>query len=211
MCGLWEACYVKEVVPPRGWCPFSAWILQCLQQPPLCHSPENGKDQRWCVWIRISLLKIHTLLPWKLQHSLCGICQALRKTRRPLGPGQGPDKMRNAKFINPHDSATCPHIPERFLSLSVSPGTPPGVSAPSGESEFSASRFWSRANFGYGNELRDAFGRLSALSCGHRRGIPPVFGASASSANDPGGFRIADSFANVWGTFQKARGQCWIH
>ena len=40
------------------------------------------------------------------------------KTRRPLGPGQGPDKMQNAKFINPHDSATCPHIPERFLSLS---------------------------------------------------------------------------------------------
>ena len=42
-------------------------------------------------------------------------------TRRPLGPGQGPDKMRNAKFINPHDSATCSHIPERFLSLSLSP------------------------------------------------------------------------------------------
>ena len=40
---------------------------------------------------------------------------------RPLGPGQGPDTMRNAKFINPHDSATCPHIPESFLSLSLSP------------------------------------------------------------------------------------------
>ena len=45
----------------------------------------------------------------------------LTKTRRPLGPGQGPDKARNAKFINPHDSATCPHIPERFLVLSLSP------------------------------------------------------------------------------------------
>ena len=91
------------------------------------------------------------------------------------------------------------------------PGTLPRVSAPSGESEFSASRFWSRAKFGCGNELRDTFGRLSALSCGHRQDIPPVFSASASSANDPGGFRVADSFANVWGTFRKARGQCRRH
>ena len=43
------------------------------------------------------------------------------QTRCPLGPGQGPDKTRNAKFIIPHDSATCPHILERFLSLSLSP------------------------------------------------------------------------------------------
>ena len=91
------------------------------------------------------------------------------------------------------------------------PGTLPHVSARSAESEFSASRFWSRAKFGCGNELRDNLGRLSALSCGHRQDIPPVFSASASSANDPRGFRVADSFGNVWGTFRKAGGQCRRH
>ena len=53
---------------------------------------------------------------------------------------------------------------------------------------FRASGFWSKAKFGCGNELRDNFGRLFALSCGHRQGISLVFKASASSANDPGGF-----------------------
>ena len=90
-------------------------------------------------------------------------------------------------------------------------GTLPRVSAPSGEGGFSASRFWSWTKFGCGNELRDAFGRLSALSCGHRQDILPVFKASASSANDPGGFCIADSFANVSDTFRKVRGQCRRH
>ena len=91
------------------------------------------------------------------------------------------------------------------------PGTLPCVSAPSGEGGFSASRFWPRAKFGCGNELRDAFGRLSALSCGHRQDISSVFKASTSSANNPGGFCIADSFANVPDTFRKVCGQCQRH
>ena len=49
------------------------------------------------------------------------MAEFVHNARRPLGPGQDADKTRNAAFINPHDSATCPHIPERFLSLSLSP------------------------------------------------------------------------------------------
>ena len=112
----------------------------------------------------------------KLSHAQLDQASTRARTR----PGQDAECKiyKSAWFRN------LPHIPERFFLKDsfhclYRPGTLPRVSAPSGESEFAASRFWSRAKFGCGNELRDTFGRLFALSCGHRQDFPLVFSASA--------------------------------
>ena len=57
----------------------------------------------------------------------------------------------------------------------------------------------------------NAFRRWSALSCGHRQGIPHIFIAYASFTNNPGVFLITDSFVNVSGTIRILRWLCRRH
>ena len=86
------------------------------------------------------------------------------------------------------------------------PRTLPRVSVPSGEGEFL------RRDSGQKQNLDVEINFVTPTAdCLHCQDIPPVFNASTSSANDPGGFHVTDCFANVWGTFRKTCGQWRIH